>query len=825
MRTNVRRKVAFINLPDSRLDVFSRVTDHMEFRAEVAIHVDISATVIKMADLLQVPTSTQMALLRRFPCQIIVVPDDRPDLKVEVAEFAGDPPALVLTVSEMAARLGVESAPNGGPPPSGESGWHIPLSGASRTLSPASSATTGSTTPRVAAVPESQAAGEPTVRTLVLPPSDREPAHPMLGQFDTSRQPRNPAVDEIAELQATLSLSGDKQDLLQRILQLAVGSVRGDAGSIMLLDGSGEFLRIAVAVGLSHEVLQRTRQRIGEGVAGSVMLEGRGRILQGKLRDPRYRSGRERTAIQCAISVPICVGDQPIGVLNVSSDGSHDALNEKDKEKLEKFGVEMASVVLKAMEPSGQEDLTLEASLKKQIDHRMVLLEPLDQRLQELARLIGSQYGGAICRIYVLDGTGRRLLPLGVHDPGALAPAAPCPARSGLIGWVFQRQEAETFLPRTPGPDHRGLLLVPFRGEDPIGLIELEEIREDLVGDGETAQCLARVAYHLGQYIEAERATRVMARRSRQIMHLSDLAVEMLGEVSLEILIDMALASAAGLFDADLAALRLYPDNEVTYSDPELAERETAEMQQLLRFDTALAETAKHQPGILNAENLPAALGQELTAQPTVRWVAAMALPGPAGPLGVLTLYGLSEESVELAPEEHDVLGRFCGYLVQGLTQAICDQTEFEFPDRFIPWESCRDRVMELARERGTVGLTVVSIERFGALALEMGRGWAESARETLHGFLYRTLGPGGLASQIRDGRYALLVPDSGEDPEGLSGILLDAWPNAAAGSGLDGFSRLSFSLETYSYPRDCQNLEEFLDIVADRFGNEEDPE
>lgn len=819
MRTNQRKKVAFINLPDSRLDVFSRVTNHMEYRPEVAIHVDPSATVVKMADLLQVPTSTQLRLLRRFPCQLIVVPDDRPDLKVEVAEFAGNPPALIITVSELAARLGPPRGSAEAPASGGDAGWHIPLQGGAHR---------GSAAPADADEPAARTESRPAVdwisetatpmslhrRTPASEPAPHE-------RPDRPRVVRARALDAVEELRSTLNLTSDKQDLLERILQIAVTSVKGDAGSIMLLDESGEFLRIAVAVGLSHDVITRTRQRIGEGVAGNVMLEGRGRILRDKLRDPRYRDGRERTGIQCAVSVPILMGEQPIGVLNVSSDDSTEALNERSQAQLEKFGVEMASVILKAMEQSDSGDQTLEATLIQQVDHRMVLLEPLEQRLQGLARLFGAQFGDAICRIYVLDGTGRRLVPLGVHDPGALAPAVPLSARTGLAGRVFQRQEPEALLPRVPSPDPRGLILVPFRGEDPIGLLEIEDVKEELAVRLEHVQLLSRVAYHLGQYIEAERATRVMARRSRQIMHLSDLAVEMLGEVTLEILIDMALASAAGLFDADLAGLRLYPEEDVTFSDPELAERDSMEMRSLLDFDRILAEATRRHRGIYTAETLPPDLADLLTAQRSIRWVAAIALHGPAGALGVLTLYGLSEGSVGLADEEHDVLERFCGYLIQGLTRALCDPADMELPDRFVTWEGFQPRVAEAANGGSPVGVAVFSIERLGVQALERGRSWVDAAHDALHGFLYRNLGAGSTATRIREGRYALLAVDPETDVEALAGRLLAGWPEAAAASGVESLSRLPFTVDTFAFPRDSRNLEEFLDLVADRFGVE----
>ena len=120
------KKVGFVNLPEDRLDIFSGLTRHPEYRAEVVIDFDTSAYSYKLAEILQVPTSSDLNLLRRFPCHILVVPNDRPDLKIELSDYLGDPPAIVLTVDEMAARL--DLAP-GAPPPGDEAGgdWSLPL--------------------------------------------------------------------------------------------------------------------------------------------------------------------------------------------------------------------------------------------------------------------------------------------------------------------------------------------------------------------------------------------------------------------------------------------------------------------------------------------------------------------------------------------------------------------------------------------------------------------------------------------------------------------------------------------------------------------------
>jgi hypothetical protein len=379
------KKVGFVNLPEDRLDIFSSLTRHPEYRAEVVIDFDTSAYSYKLAEILQVPTASDLNMLLRFPCHLLVVPNDRPDLKVELNDYLGDPPAIVLTVDEMSERLNL--APAAAPPDAEPGGWSLPLQvthfdmptpkttqrpGAPGRMTPPGGTPRPTSGLHRRPDPAEPEAGltieripgherlEPLRRTSVredfedllhphggaqhwsLPEAG---ATPIVEYYDSDRADTaavGATADASPESQlnaalATLNLASDKQILLERILQIAVTAVRGDAGSIMLLDEPGEFLRIAAAHGLSMEVQKTTRQRIGEGVAGSVMLEGRGRILVDRLNDPRYRDGRERARIKAALCVPIKVGPRSIGVLNVSSDTRKDAFGRNDQDRLEQF--------------------------------------------------------------------------------------------------------------------------------------------------------------------------------------------------------------------------------------------------------------------------------------------------------------------------------------------------------------------------------------------------------------------------------------------------------------------------------------------------------
>ena len=83
------RKIGFICLPDRQLHLFSEVIRRENIRPEIVVDANPASYVVKMAEILEIPISSDLALFRRYPCDIIVIPDDRPDLQVEICQVLG----------------------------------------------------------------------------------------------------------------------------------------------------------------------------------------------------------------------------------------------------------------------------------------------------------------------------------------------------------------------------------------------------------------------------------------------------------------------------------------------------------------------------------------------------------------------------------------------------------------------------------------------------------------------------------------------------------------------------------------------------------------
>lgn len=138
---------------------------------------------------------------------------------------------------------------------------------------------------------------------------------------------------------------------LDRVLELILTEARklfkAEAGSIMLLQD--EFLQIRKAVGLSPEIIAKTRVRLGEGIAGSVAQSGRPVCLQGMVKagSSAFTSVVERKEeIRSSMCVPLRVEGEIIGVLMVRNGGGGCEFSDRDLEACQLFA-EYASIALR----------------------------------------------------------------------------------------------------------------------------------------------------------------------------------------------------------------------------------------------------------------------------------------------------------------------------------------------------------------------------------------------------------------------------------------------------------------------------------------------
>src|SRR5258706_54245 len=105
--------------------------------------------------------------------------------------------------------------------------------------------------------------------------------------------PLRPATD--TELLSTLFELGrevtsvlDLADLLEKIPQLIARLTRFSAFAVYLLDDERQELHIAYAVGYPDDVVRTLRLKVGQGVVGTAVEQGRPILVNDIAKEPRF---------------------------------------------------------------------------------------------------------------------------------------------------------------------------------------------------------------------------------------------------------------------------------------------------------------------------------------------------------------------------------------------------------------------------------------------------------------------------------------------------------------------------------------------------------
>jgi hypothetical protein len=149
-------------------------------------------------------------------------------------------------------------------------------------------------------------------------------------------------ADRIESSLAALEDALAADAILQRVLELATRAVGASSGSLMLLDEPAGELYIAYATGLSEATVQRTRVRLGQGIAGRVAQERRPELIEGRQGEaPR----RDRPDIASAISAPLVWDGRLLGVVNVSTAKGQRQLGESECDLLADFAGRLGRIL------------------------------------------------------------------------------------------------------------------------------------------------------------------------------------------------------------------------------------------------------------------------------------------------------------------------------------------------------------------------------------------------------------------------------------------------------------------------------------------------
>jgi len=237
-----------------------------------------------------------------------------------------------------------------------------------------------------------------------------------------SRPPRTPAPPgggfSIDDALAAFERLFDREALLDFLLDVAVKAADARAGSIMLYSEEADELYIVHATGLSERVVRNTRQRLGEGIAGIVARDRKGKLIKQSGDQTLYSHDRDRSDIRSAISVPLVYEEHLLGVLNVSAGERAPELTHAGLHKLERLAPRIARVLNESLKLQEARMRHQEMSLRRSVgelgEHAMSPRAKFSVVSNYLSELVGADTVEVYIGTHegdwlVLGGSNRRL--------------------------------------------------------------------------------------------------------------------------------------------------------------------------------------------------------------------------------------------------------------------------------------------------------------------------------------------------------------------------------------------------------------------------------
>src|SRR5262245_33762874 len=131
----------------------------------------------------------------------------------------------------------------------------------------------------------------------------------------------------------------DLDELLRKIPELIARLTKFQAFAVYLLDESRQELTIAYSVGYPEELAKSLRVKVGEGLVGAAVAEGKPIMSNDVRSDPRYVEAV--VGARAELVVPLRRKGRVIGALNLLGD-TPDQFTESDEALLRQFGAHVA---------------------------------------------------------------------------------------------------------------------------------------------------------------------------------------------------------------------------------------------------------------------------------------------------------------------------------------------------------------------------------------------------------------------------------------------------------------------------------------------------
>ena len=275
--------------------------------------------------------------------------------------------------------------------------------------------------------------------------------------------------DRATELLTTLYHLGrevtsvlDLEELLQKIPQLIARLTKFTAFACYLLDPRQNELTIAYAEGYPEESVRHLRLRVGDGLVGAAVAEGRPLLVNDVHADPRYVEAVPGSRAE--LVVPLRRKGRIIGALNLLSD-TEGQFTAVDEEMLRQFGAHVAVALENAQLFEHEREYTQTLETLSEIGREFGAILQVDELLTRIANLTRRVIDYRTFGIFLLnEETGELDIKVAVRY-GDKVQVPRVKLGTGIVGHAAL---------------HRQPILVPDVSKDPRYIKAVEDVRSEL---------------------------------------------------------------------------------------------------------------------------------------------------------------------------------------------------------------------------------------------------------------------------------------------------------------------------------------------------------
>jgi len=245
-------------------------------------------------------------------------------------------------------------------------------------------------------------------------------------------------LQQLYHVSQVLHSTLEPQRALELIVEQAVQLTGATSGSLVLLNPHTGFLEIEASHGLPPEA-QKLKLRAGEGITGWVVRTGQPALVGDVRKDPRYIMARP--GVRSELAVPLQVGEEIRGLLNVDSDKLN-AFTAEDQSLLEELSAQAALVIRQTWQ---YEQHRLKARLFESLVAVSQIINStvnLDEALAAITQQACQLMQARLSSLLLLDDSGRWLDLRAAHGAGPDYINKPRLAvEDSLVGSVVRRRK------------------------------------------------------------------------------------------------------------------------------------------------------------------------------------------------------------------------------------------------------------------------------------------------------------------------------------------------------------------------------------------------